>query len=152
MVVASSSVPVPMASTDPLLHAADRAPRWVQAGIRVGDCDTEYRCAGSGRPLVALSRRLDPRFLHHCDALAREGRVVAPVMPDGTPAECTAWLVDLLDGFGFEAATLVADETAVPAALALALEWPERVTAVRLLFPPAMARCIVIAESAADGA
>jgi hypothetical protein len=141
-----------MTSTDPLLHASDHAPRWIEAAIRVGDCDTEYRCAGSGRPLVALSRRLDPPFLRHCDALAREGRVVAPVMPVGTPAECTAWLVDLLDGFGLESATLVADETAALAAVALVLEWPERVTAVRLLFPPAMAQCIVIAESAADGA
>jgi pimeloyl-ACP methyl ester carboxylesterase len=141
-----------MTSTDPLPHAPDRAPRWVQAGIRVGDCDTDYRCAGSGRPLVALSRRLDPPFLRQCDLLAREARVVAPVMPDGTPAECTAWLVDLLDGFGFEAATIVADDTAALAAVALALEWPERVTAVRLLFPPAMAECIVIAESAMDGA
>jgi len=140
-----------MTSTDPLLHASGRTPRWIQAGIRVGDCDTDYRLAGSGRPLVALSRRLDPPFLRHCDVLARERRVVAPVMPEGAPADCAAWLVDLLDGFGFEKAALMADETAALAALALALEWPERVTAVRLLFPPAMAECIVIAESAADG-
>ena len=139
-----------MSSTDPLLHAADCSPRWVQAGIRVGDCDTDYRCAGSGRPLVALSRRLDAPFLRHCDELAREGRVVAPVMPEVAPAACTAWLVDLLDGFGFESVALVADETAALAALALVLEWPERVTAVRLLFPPAVAGCILIAESAAD--
>ncbi|HEX5818858.1 MAG TPA: hypothetical protein VFY20_08260 [Gemmatimonadales bacterium] len=141
-----------MTYSNPRAPSADvAAPHWVHAEIRIGERDTRYRRAGTGRTLVALSRHPDLPFLRHCDALAREARVIAPVMPDATPAECATWLAGLLDGFDIDATTLVADETAALVALALARAWPGRVLAVRLLFPPAMAGCILVDEYAADG-
>jgi len=115
--------------------SAPPTPTWAEAGLRIGRVDAAYRCAGRGPFILALSRRDDARFARHCDAMAAAARVVVPAIAQQAPRACRGWLRGLLEAFGTDSATIVADESTLLDALLLAFACPERVAAVRLLAP-----------------
>lgn len=126
---------------------------WAQANLHVAGHQSPYRIAGAGRLVMALTHQLEPDFLGYCESLARDARVVVPTLC-GTAGSLEVWLLGLVDLFGAGEVALVADRSAALEALAFAIAYPDRVTAMEFVWSrrtpraeaalvPAGGRCLV---------
>ena len=103
-----------------------------QAVLIVGTTETIYWRAGTGKPVMLLFRGglADRTAAVLFELLAEKHRVFLPVEPTTAAVRLggfPVWLRGVIDGLGTLRVTLVADEPLADAALAFALDDPDRV-------------------------
>jgi hypothetical protein len=85
----------------------------VRAVVQVGATETVYIRAGRGMPLSVVLASSEPERYRLIARFARNGRVVAPVMP-AAAMTVEEWLRGVIDGLGLERpAVVLAPELAV---------------------------------------
>jgi len=123
--------------------------------VTVGELPTHYLTGGQGPPVVLLHGHGESSLSWHrvLPALARTHRVYAPDFPGAgqsakpsvysqPPSFYSGFVADFLDALGLERAALVANSHGGVAALRLALDAPDRVTALGLVDSSGLGRAI----------
>lgn len=108
-------------------------------------CETPYRRAGRGDPVLLLAAPGSPTAATLFDALAQRHRVYSPKLPGQLATEGASesrnafagWLRGFLDALGVTSASIVADEDMGAAAVGFALVEPYRIARVVLMLTDA---------------
>jgi hypothetical protein len=118
------------------------------SSVLAGDTWTEYFRAGSGAPVVLLSREEGVLEGPLFESLAAGFRLIVPVIPEAVlpsttgericgaaSSEFCAWLRGFLDGLGLVGASVVAAPSLALAALRCALHDAERIGRLVMVLP-----------------